>query len=345
MAAGTSSAESGSPLGLIAGVLLCAGVAAVALGLGRLEADLTGRAWVEPLVIALLIGAAVRTLWGLPRLVRPGVDFSARTVLEVAIVLLGASLSSAALAAVGPGLIIGVFAVVLAALAAGYAIGRALGLSKSVAILVASGNAICGNSAIAAVAPVIGAKPEEVSVSIGFTAALSLALVLLLPVLAALLGLSEAAGGALAGLTVYAVPQVLAAAAPMGAAALDLGTLVKLVRVLALGPLCVALALMAGAGRRSEPGARLRLDRLVPWFILGFLAMAGLRSAGLIPVAWLEPLDEAAGLLTLVAMAALGLSTDLRMVARSGPRVAAAVALSLAALLLLGLGLIWLLRL
>src|SRR3546814_8154148 len=110
-------------------------------------------------------------------------------------------------------------------------------------MLIACGNAICGNSAIAAVAPVIDAESDDVAAAIGFTAVLGVVVVLAMPGLAALAGFEGAKAGALAGLTVYAVPQVLAAAAPMGPAAVQMGTLVKLTRVLTLGPGC------AGSGR------------------------------------------------------------------------------------------------
>src|SRR5690606_16194235 len=117
--------------------------------------------------------------------------------------------------------------------------------------LIACGNSICGNSAIAAVAPVIGARDDEVAASIGFTAVLGIVAVLVLPVVAGLLGFSEARFGILAGMTVYAVPQVLAATSAAGAVALHFGTIVKLVRVLMLGPVCLMLALVTG-GRTGK---------------------------------------------------------------------------------------------
>ena len=152
------------------------------------------------------------------------------------------------------------------------------------AILIACGNSICGNSAIAAVAPVIGADGDEVASSIAFTAVLGVVVVLGLPLLASLFGLSVTQYGVLAGLTVYAVPQVLAATLPIGALANQVGTVVKLVRVLLLGPVVLALSLMTRrlrdeadetaphvtAGDRPKRG-RPALHQLVPWFIMAFL--------------------------------------------------------------------------
>jgi uncharacterized integral membrane protein (TIGR00698 family) len=307
-----------------------------------LEQHLFGRVWLEGLVLAILIGAAARTFWAPDARWAPGVTFSARTLLEIAVALLGAAISGQALAAAGPALLLAVAVVVALALSASYALGRALGLTPRMATLVACGNSICGNSAIAAAAPVIGADGKDVGASIAFTAVLGVVVVLTLPVLAPLLHLSEVQYGVLAGLTVYAVPQVLAATAPVGATALQVGTLVKLARVLMLGPVLLALSL--GVRRAPErAGARTPIRTLVPWFILGFLALMALRSAGLLAPAWLPPLAQAADVLTLLSMAALGLGVDVRTVARAGPRVTAAVALSLVLLLGLSFGAIRLL--
>ncbi|OIQ77302.1 putative hydrolase [mine drainage metagenome] len=148
--------------------------------------------------------------------------------------------------------------------------------------------------------------------------------------------------GVLAGLTVYAVPQVLAAAAPAGAVAVHIGTYVKLVRVLMLGPVVLVLSLLA---RRAAGGdaPRAGIGQLVPWFIVGFVAMLLARSFGWIPQPLLRPFAQASSWLTVVSMAALGLGVDVRSVARAGPRVTAVVTLSLLALGVLSWGLLQLL--
>jgi uncharacterized integral membrane protein (TIGR00698 family) len=195
------------------------------------------------------------------------------------------------------------------------------------AILVACGNSICGNSAIAAVAPVIGAAADEIAASIAFTAVLGVVVVILLPFLVPVLRLSLTQYGVLAGLTVYAVPQVLAATLPIGALSNQVGTVVKLVRVLMLGPVVLALSLLT---RGDRPGrGRPSLGELVPWFIVGFLLVLALRSLGVIPLGWLAPIAMAASLLTTISMAALGLGVDVRVVAQAGVRVTAAVTVSL----------------
>jgi uncharacterized integral membrane protein (TIGR00698 family) len=284
----------------------------------------------------------VRTLWTPDRRWAPGIGFSAKNLLEFAVMLLGASISFQAVLDAGLGLIFGVAVVVALAIGASYGLGRWLGLPKRMAMLVACGNSICGNSAIAAVAPVIGAKPEDVASSIAFTAILGVIVVLTLPLLVPLLGLSLTQYGVLAGLTVYAVPQVLAATVPVSLVSAQLGTLVKLVRVLMLGPVVIALSLAVGrSATDAKPG--LSWNRLVPWFIIGFLALALLRSLGVIPDAILRAIVPIATLFTIISMAALGLGVDLKVLKSVGGRVTLAVTLSLLVLMAISLSLIRLL--
>lgn len=329
---------------LLPGLALSIAIAGAAIVLARVEALAMGHSWLEPLVLAILLGTILRTAWALPASFAPGISCAAHTVLEVAVMLIGATISFGAIMAAGPALLGGIVATVVAAIGLSFLIGRAFGLPPKMATLVACGNAICGNSAIAAVAPVIEADSKDVATAIAFTAVLGVGVVLLLPFLAAGLHLSPVAGGALAGLTVYAVPQVLAAAGPMGGVAVQMGTLVKLTRVLMLGPVLLLLSLAAPRGAAAARGAkfdRRRLALILPWFIVGFVLLAVLRSIGLLPEAAVGAADQVAGLLTVVAMAALGLGVDLRSVAVAGPRVTAVVTLSLCLLATIALGILW----
>lgn len=337
-------------LSLIPGLIACVAVALAAVAVQVLEVRLFGRGWIDAIVLAILIGAAIRSVWTPPEVLRSGIEFSARTLLEIAVVLLGASVSAATVIAIGPGLLAGTAVVVVLALAISYGIGRLLRLPPRMAVLIACGNAICGNSAIAAVAPVVDAEAKDVSAAIAFTAVLGVAVVLLLPLLGAALQLTDVRYGVLAGLTVYAVPQVLAATLPVGAVANQAGTLIKLVRVLMLGPVCLVLAILMAVRRRegeavAAPRSGVAIHQLIPWFIIGFLLMMAARSTGLIPAAAVPVMADTAKVLTALSMAALGLSTDARAVARSGVRIAAVVILSLLALLGLALALIYLLAL
>lgn len=344
-------------LRLLPGLALCLLVTAAAYGVAAGERMVFGNAWLEELVLAILLGTVVRSLWTPAERYHEGIVFAARYLLEVAVVLLGASVSAATILKAGPALLAGIVGVVAVAILLSFGIGKALRLPTRMALLIACGNSICGNSAIAAVAPVIGADGEDVAASIAFTAVLGVVVVLGLPALALATGLEPVTYGALAGLTVYAVPQVLAAAAPLGATAVQMGMLVKLMRVLMLGPVCLVLSLIAPRlAPVAEPddalvagdtgaGPRPPLSHLVPWFIIGFLALVACRSLGLVPEAALAPIGMLATLLTVISMAALGLGVDVRTVAQAGGRITAAVVLSLAGLVAISFVLLWALHL
>jgi len=305
------------------GLILAVFVSIVAQFAQRAEIYFAGQAYLEALVLAILLGLLLRAVWTPGALWQPGIAFSAKILLEVAVVLLGAAVSIRTVLRLGLPLLGGIVAVVALAILASYGIGRLLALRPRLALLVACGNAICGNSAIAAVAPVIGASAEDITSAIAFTAVLGVLVVLLLPLLVPVLALSLTQYGVLAGLTVYAVPQVLAATLPIGALSNQVGTVVKLVRVLMLGPVILVLSQFFRA--RARPN----LHELLLWFILGFLVLLGVRSAGWIPLTLLSPIKEIAAALTTVSMAALGLGVDFRHLARAGLRVSVAVTLSL----------------
>jgi len=331
---------------ILPGIGVCLAITLIAVSGQTIEERIFSHPYVEALVLAILLGIAVRTVWTPGARFRTGIAFSAKQLLEVAVTLLGASLSLGAILASGPALIAGIVGTVAIGITASYGICRLLGLPARMAILVACGNAICGNSAIAAVAPVIGAEPKDIAASIAFTAVLGVLMVLGLPLFVPLAGMSDNQYGVLAGLTVYAVPQVLAATVPVSLLATQVGTLVKLVRVLMLGPVVVAFSLIAprlpaeDGGAVPRKGGRLGFTKLVPWFILGFLVLASLRSLGLIPDAAVKPLTQFAGFLTVLSMAALGLGVDVRVLARVGGRVTLAVTGSLVVLVAISLALI-----
>ena len=330
---------------LAPGVLLCVAVTMVAVLLQKIEERATGQAYLEAIVLAILLGAITRTIWAPGERWLSGIQFAAKPLLEFAVMLLGASVSATTVLAMGPSLLIGIVLIVALSIPASYGVCRALGLPRRMAILVSCGNSICGNSAIAAVAPVIEAKGDEIASSIAFTAVLGVAVVLGLPLLAPVFNLSQTQYGALAGLTVYAVPQVLAATLPIGALANQIGTVVKLVRVLMLGPVILTISLMKRRFLQGEAGdnvgpRRRRLGEFAPWFIIAFLIVATFRTLGLIPAPLLAPTAWLASALTTVSMAALGLGVDVLVVARAGLRVSLAVTVSLILLGAMSLGLI-----
>lgn len=329
---------------LTLGVALCGLVTLVAMTVQAVEETLVGHPYVEAIVIAILLGIAIRAIWEPDRRWLMGIAFAAKQLLEVAVALLGASLTFGAIAASGLVLLGGIVMIVILALGASFGISRALGLPVRLSILIACGNSICGNSAIAAVAPVIGASSDDIISSISFTAVLGVIVVLGLPLLIPLLHLSETQYGILAGMTVYAVPQVLAATVPAGLVSTQIGTLVKLVRVMMLGPVVACIAVSARGLRDDRSAGASKTNSFfttVPWFIVAFFTLAALRSFSLLPEAAVLPLQKTASILTIMSMAALGLGVDLRVIGRVGGKVTAAVTLSLLFLLALSVGFVW----
>ncbi|WP_375635980.1 MULTISPECIES: YeiH family protein [unclassified Bartonella] len=311
------------------GILLCLLISALAYGLEVIEKQFFAEAWLESLVLAILLGSITRSCFNLPKYFQKGIVFCAKTLLEIAIVLLGASISIRAVLSAGWNLLASIVFVIFITILISFVIGRLFGLSANLAMLVACGNAICGNSAIVATAPVIHAKHEDVAAAIAFTALLGVLIILFLPFLHPLLNLSFNQYGVLAGMVVYAVPQVLAATAPISFVSVQIATIVKLVRVLMLGPVIFILSIIY---RRSAQ-THFRLHTLVPWFIIGFIIMMLIRSSGLIPETAINPIRLIAQLFTVISMAALGLGVDIRSLKKAGWRVILA---STSSILLLG---------
>ena len=305
-----------------------AAAALIALGAGMLaqvETNVLGRAWIEPMVLAILLGMLAGNVLKLPAALGPGVDLAAKGMLDIAVALLGATLSWAAIRTLGPALFLSIAVLVTLALATVYAMARALALSRRLSILIAAGNAICGNSAIAAVAPIVGARREEVTAAITLTALIGVITVLVLPFAVWTFGMNLQAYVLLTGLSVYAVPQVVAAAAPFGTAVITLATLVKLSRVVLLGPLTLLLSFLAPHFETSGEARRTGRPRLyLPWFIIAFAALATMRSLGLIGEDLAATLGHISKILATIAMAALGLGVRLATIREVGPKVALA---------------------
>jgi len=326
------------------GIALAAAITLVAILLATLEKRVFDYEILEPLVLGLILGIAIRSIWGVPAFLLPGIAFAAKQVLEFAIVLLGASLDLHQLANAGSKILLAVLISVSVTILTGIVVGRAAGLGTRLAILVAVGNAICGNSAIAAVAPAVRAKKEEVASAIALTAVFGVGVVLTLPLIIPVFDLSHERYGVIAGLTVYAVPQVLAATFPVSAESGQIGSLVKLTRVLLLGPV---VALFAWWTTRTDPEPQVdagdrgfsfgSVTKYLPWFVIGFALLAILRTVNVIPDSTGANVQNVSKILTAVAMTALGLTVDVKSVRKGGAKVALTVSALTALLVVMSL--------
>ncbi len=312
---------------LVPGLGLAAALAVAA----TLTARLPGLAVLGPLGIAMVLGVAWRATAGLGTAALPGTVFAARTLLRVGVVLLGIRLDFGLLVAAGPRVVVLDLLVVTLGMLAMERLGKALGLERGLRLSLAVGSCICGAAAVAAAAPMIRASDDDVSVSVGIVSLLGTLGVIGFAVLAPILGMSVQRYGLMTGSTLHEVAQVLAAGAAHGGAALDLATITKLTRVALLAPTLLVVGTILHRRDRirgvRDAGLTGRRPPLLPGFLIGFLALGALRSLGVVPGAWVGPLQNGSTILMTVAMAAIGLAVDLRVVRRIG---APAIVLALA---------------
>lgn len=303
-----------------------------------LLARLPGFALLGVLALALLLGVAARALLGAAPEVAPGARFSAKRLLRLGVVLLGARLQLDLLAAAGPTALWLAGAVVVAGVVGMELLGRWFGVRPGLRRMLAVGTAVCGASAIAAAAPVARADDDEAAMAVALVSLLGAAGVVAFALLAEPLGLAVHTYALLAGSTLHEVGHVLAAGAALGPEALDLATLVKLVRVALLAPVLLLVgAFVRGSARRERragdgadeavvpgaPGLRAGAPAVpapLPGFVIGFLLLGAARAAGALPGAWVEPLSSGSLLLTAAAMAGIGLGVDPAGLRRAGGR-------------------------
>lgn len=292
------------------------------------------RAPLSAAIIAILLGAIIRNLARLPSSVSFGCRAIVQYVIPFAIVLVGAGLNLAVVRSIGAASMAIIIVCILLALGAAYAAGRVLGLPRKTSVLLGAGTAICGSSAIVAVAPLIKADGKDLVLSISTVYLMGLIFMLTMPAIGAALGMSPEAFGVWVGTSIHAVPQAVTAGFAIADAG-EVATLVKLVRVAMLAPLALLIALLAANGRGGIKS--IRITRLVPWFIWGFVGMAIVSTIVRMPgilseeamaeattmLAWI---NRAGTVLLTLSMAAIGLEVDLREMARVGSRALLACA-------------------
>jgi len=259
--------------------------------------------------IAIVLGIIFANVPGTPEAVTPGLKFASKKFLRIGIVLLGFRLVLSDVLAVGT---VGLIVVSLVAVVTFFGtqwLGKKMGLSPELSLLMATGYSICGVSAIAAVAPVSGAKPEEIGLSVGVVTLFGTLAMMTLPVLGGLIGLEGGAFGVWVGASVHDVAQVVAAASTGGDQALESAIVVKLTRVVLLAPLVAYLSVARRRSSPAEPGSA--RPPMVPFFVVGFLATVVLRSVGVVPVEVLPAIEMLVKLLFTTALFALGTGVNI----------------------------------
>ena len=317
------------------GLALALAVAAVATVVGE-YVPLIGSA-VPGAVIGAVIAIAVKPGARLA----PGVKWASTFVLQCSVVLLGAQLSIAEAARVGLSSLPVMLGTLAVCLGAAWLYGRLLGVPGNLRTLIGVGTGICGGSAIAAVSPVIEAASTDVAYAISTIFLFNIAAVLAFPLLGHALGMSQQSFGLFAGTAVNDTSSVVATATTYGAAATSHAVVVKLVRTLMIIPICLGLATLTARKQRPASAvapagtvapaaaaaapvpARMsprRVLKLVPWFLIGFVLVAAVNSAGVIPAGAHAPLQHASVFLVAVALSAIGLSTNVAALRKAGHR-------------------------
>lgn len=309
-------AKAPSAFGILPGVGLTAVIATMAFALRQIPYV----SILSPIILSIAIGMALHNFVGTPAIAKPGVAFSMRRLLRFAIILLGLQLTTAQLVEVGP---IGL-AIIATALAATFLftqlLGRLIGVDRKLSQLIAAGTSICGASAVIATNTVTDAPDEDVAYAVACVTVFGSIAMFAYPLLPGLLHLDSHAFGLWSGASIHEIAQVVAAAFQDGRSAGEFATIAKLARVMMLAPVVVSLGLFAA--HRSHHGSEGQSNARVPmpWFVLGFIALVFVNGIVTIPPETRSVIVTATTFLLSMALAAMGLETDIRKLHAKGLR-------------------------
>jgi len=290
---------------LAPGLSICLVIAALSITIR----EMTGIAALNAVVVALVLGVGLGVVIGRPASMKPGISYAVRPLLRAAIVLLGLQVTLGMLASLGVGAL--VLAVLVVGLTLPFTIwlGRVMGVDSTLSLLIGTGTAICGASAIVAANQVARGRDEDVTYALAVITLCGTVALILFPYLGDLMGLSARTYGLWAGAAIHEVVQAVGAAAAGGEEASQSGTIMKLARVFLLAPAVLALGWWVARSRHAEAGSA---KAPVPWFAFGFLALVVVGSTGLIPAFIVDFSRFLVPLMLAASVAALGLQTDLR---------------------------------
>ena len=271
----------------------------------------------SPLILAILLGIAVRNTVGTPRVCQPGITFSLKRLLKAAIILLGLQLSVQQVIEVGA---VGL-GIVTATLVSTFVftcwLGKRLGVGKKLTQLIAAGTSICGASAVIAANVIVEGHDEDVAYAVAMVTVFGTASMLLYPLLPGLLHLSPQAFGIWCGASIHEVAQVIAAAFQDSTVSGQVATISKLSRVMLLAPMVLTLGVLsAGLPQR---GQKLSLRQVpIPWFVLYFVAVILINSLNILPESAKAVVIQFNQFFLAVSLAAMGLETSLHKMIQAG---------------------------
>ncbi|WP_441279190.1 YeiH family protein [Tardiphaga sp. 172_B4_N1_3] len=303
-------------LPLLPGLALTGAIAGTALALR--EIPYVGLA--SPMILAIGIGIAIQNTSGTPAAAKAGITFSMRSILRFAIILLGLQLTAAELLEVGG---IG-FAVIAATLLATFIFttwfGRAMGIDRRLVELIAAGTSICGASAVIATNTVTRAPDEDVAYAVACVTIFGSIAMFVYPLLGSVLQLDPHHFGLWAGASIHEIAQVVAATFQQSRDAGEFGTVAKLARVMMLAPVVITLGLLATRRARAIGAESGSAKVPMPWFAFGFVAMVILNSLVDVPHAAMSLIIPITTFLLTMALAAMGLETNIQKLRAKGLR-------------------------
>lgn len=269
-------------------------------------------------VFGIVLGIIIASVWALPTFFNQGIKFTSKYILQLAIILLGFDVNMASIIKVGQESLVVLIVTLSAAFLTAYFVGKFLNINQKLFTLIGVGTAICGGSAIAAASSAIDAEDQDISYSISTIFLFNVIAVFLFPAIGHLLKLSDTGFGMWAGTAINDTSSVVAAAFSYSDTAGNFATIVKLTRSLMIVPVTLALAVIFS--RLDKSTNKFDFVKVFPWFILGFLLAAVIRSSSIVPVEITGSLAWAGKFLIIAAMAAIGLNTNLRSFVKAGPR-------------------------
>ncbi|SEJ70854.1 conserved hypothetical integral membrane protein [Propionispira arboris] len=266
-------------------------------------------------VFGILLGIAAAT-FKRPSSFETGIKFTGKKILQYSIILLGFEMNLFHVMAVGSQSLYVMIFTLITAFGVAYGIGKVLKLDKDTTILIGAGTAICGGSAIAAVAPVIGAKDQDVAFSISTIFLFNVIAVFIFPAIGHFLNLSNTGFGMWAGTAINDTSSVVAAGYSYSTAAGNYATIVKLTRALMIVPVCLLFAFLTAQDQKKT--GTFNLAKIFPWFILWFVVASIVNTSGILPNAITSALGNMGKFSIILAMSAIGLNTNLKSLIQNG---------------------------
>jgi uncharacterized integral membrane protein (TIGR00698 family) len=295
-------------------------ITAVVLGTRLFAERMKDVVHLSPLVVAVVVGIIIGNAGVLPARLAKDAKTLGKKLLRTGVALLGFRLALGDVADLGPATIVCVVAVVLATFFGTQWLAKLLGLSKGLGLLLGTGYAICGASAIAAMEPNADAEPEEVAYALSLVTLCGTLSIAILPPVGRLFKMSPATFGVYSGAAVHDVAQVVATSSAYAAAAVKTAAVVKLSRVVMLAPMVTLTSMWRRKNRPAGDPTTTHKTPIVPLFVAAFLVSILLRTSGVVPKAWLSPLKTSDTLCLAAGMFTLGTGTSLRELKRLGGR-------------------------